>query len=282
MSKTKIEWVSQFDENGNIISQGYTFNPWWGCTKVSTGCENCYAEAFAKRLGFNVWGNNPRKFFTVGAWKKPLQWNAKARKNGQRARVFCGSMCDVFEDNDALGIPREDLWELIRNTSQLDWLLLTKRPENMIDMLPHEWVDDFAKGHYYKGMPDNVWLGVTAENQEMADKRIPELLKIPAKIRFLSCEPLLEKINLVGPALREYKPKIGGDWRRNEGKLIENGISWVIVGGESGPNKRPINLNWARSIRDQCQEATIPFFMKQVDKKRSIPEDLLIREFPNV
>lgn len=236
---SKIEWTD------------HTFNPWWGCVKVSPGCKNCYAEA--RQYGGDWWGaDKPRRFFGEKHWKQPLKWNADAEKKGVRYRVFCGSYCDVFEENDKLNFERGVLWNTIGQTKSLDWLLLTKRPENITSMVKGYWL--------HEGLPDNVWLGISVENQEMADKRIPELLKIPARVRFLSCEPLLEEVELP--------------------LYYFSNIDWVIVGGESGPKKRPFNPDWARSIREQCKYYGIPFFMKQIDKVQPIPDDLMIREFP--
>jgi len=174
-------------------------------------------------------------------------------------RVFCASMADVFEDRADLVEPRARLFELIDNTPFLDWLLLTKRPENLERFYPSEFL--------------NVWLGVTAENQEQADKRIPKLVQAPAAIKFVSCEPLLEKVDL---ELRGRNYGIGNEY-----------INWVIVGGESGPKARPFEWVWARDIRDQCKQVGVPFFMKQGggwpnkrEKLEDIPEDLQIREFP--
>jgi len=194
---------------------------------------------------------------------------------GRRPRVFCASLADWLDPE----VPIEwlaDLLDLIRCTPNLDWLLLTKRPENFAELVYEAadrstneelftWGTDWVRG----GAPENVWIGTSIENQKYADIRIPALLKIPAGVRFLSCEPLL------GPLDLAYTCFNGAD---SFGQMP--GISWCIVGGESGPNKRPINCDWARSIRDQCRVAGVPFFMKQVDKIRAIPEDLMIREFP--
>ena len=254
---SKIEWCD------------HTFNPWHGCTKVSPGCKNCYAEALTNRFaGKGFWGpEGERRFFGDKHWNEPLKWNRKAEKLGVRHKVFCGSMCDVFEDREDLIEPRTRLFNLINHTRQLDWLLLTKRPENILRMIERDAIGSFG---------DNVWLGTSVENQEQADIRIPELLKIPAKVRFLSCEPLLERVDIaqwVEPELQAF----GG-----KGTSIFPRINWIIVGGESGPRKRHFDPDWARDIRDQCKEAGVPFFMKQINKVDPIPSDLLVREFPNV
>lgn len=210
----------------------HTFNPWWGCTKISPGCAHCYADASAQWRGFQVWGKDaPRRFLSQRYWEEPLAWNAAAKREEQRRRVFCASMADVFEARPELDLQRSRLWELIAATPWLDWLLLTKRPENIGAMVP-----------WGASWPANVWLGTTIENAEYATKRIPELIKHPAAIRFLSAEPLLGPIAL--------SPWFGE-------------IDWVIVGGESGTAARPMQPPWARSLRDQCVQAGIPFFFKQ-------------------
>lgn len=172
--ETKIQWTD------------HTFNAWWGCTKVSAGCDHCYAEAFDHRLGGAHWGAGAaRKVFKDKHWSEPRRWNEAARKAGKRARVFCSSMADVF-DSEAPEGELTKLWELIRETPWLDWQLLTKRPHRIAQSLPADWGD---------GWP-NVWLGTTVENQEQAELRIPRLLAVAARVRFLSCEPLLGQVDL--------------------------------------------------------------------------------------
>ena len=248
---TKIQWCD------------HTFNPWRGCTKISAGCKNCYAETMSHRnpkvLG--VWGDNgTRAIAAESYWKLPLAWNREAKKANERRRVFCASLGDVFEDRPELIQPRERLRWLMFETPHLDWLLLTKRPE-----IAAKWYHDYL-------MPDNIWLGVSAENQECADQRIPILLSIPAAVRFVSYEPAIGSI----------------DWS------AWPSLDWVICGGESGPNSRPFDPAWARSLRYQCEASGVAFFMKQLgsspigdrlhDKKggdiSEWPEDLRIREFP--
>lgn len=234
---SKIEWTH------------HTFNPWWGCAKVSPACRYCYAETWAKRVGSQVWGKqSPRRFFTDKHWKEPLRWNEDALVSKERPRVFCASMADVFERRSDLEEPRWRLWKLIEQTSNLDWLLLTKRPQNVIPMTP--WGAEF---------PSNVWVGTTVENQTWAKKRIPFLVKIPARVRFLSCEPLLSAIDL--------KPFFGERGR---------GIDWVIAGGESGPHSRPMNPDWVRGLRNQCEENGIAFHFKQWG--HWVPEELLTEQ----
>ncbi|HWC59151.1 MAG TPA: phage Gp37/Gp68 family protein [Verrucomicrobiae bacterium] len=226
-------------KNSSIEWTHHTFNPWWGCAHVSLGCNNCYAEAWAKRVGENIWGTkSDRRFFTEKHWAEPLKWNADAAEDQIRKRVFCASMADVFELRDDLDPWRVRLWALIEKTSRLDWLLLTKRPQNISAMAP--WKDKW---------PNNVWIGTTVEDQVRANERLPILLKIPAKYRFLSCEPLLGAVDLA--AWTEAKPK----------EL--HPIDWVIAGGESGPQARAMLPGWACQLRDQCQKAKIPFHFKQ-------------------
>lgn len=248
--------------NSNIEWTHHTFNPWWGCVKVSPGCAHCYAETFSKRYGHNVWGvDAERRFFGDKHWNEPVKWNREAEKAGERRRVFCASMADVFEDRDDLVAPRIRLMSLIDDTPWLDWLLLTKRPENVKPFL-NDILDDFA-------FPSNVWLGTTVENQEQAEKRIPELLKVPAAVRFLSCEPLLGPVDL-----RQVKRIDRDGWHyfddvltgfnaTRQGGYYGNRVDWVIAGGESGPGARPMQLDWVRSLRDQCQDAGTAFHFKQ-------------------
>lgn len=219
-------------ENSKIEWTEHTFNPWWGCTKVSPACDNCYAEAWAKRTGYSVWGaKSNRRFLSEEYWNSPIKWNRNAEISGIRARVFCASMSDVFEWKSGLKSWRNKLWHLIEATPSLDWLLLTKRPHLIERLSP--WGNRW---------PENIWIGATIENQQFAEKRIKYLVKIPARVRFLSCEPLLGPIDL--------------------SKWI-NELQWVIAGGESGPGARPSDPNWIRSLRDQCHDASIAFHFKQ-------------------
>jgi protein gp37 len=225
---SKIEWTH------------HTFNPWWGCVKVSPGCKFCYAETWAKRVGQKVWGiNAPRRPLSDGYWKQPLAWNSEAEKAGTRARVFCASMADVFEDRRELDIHRDRLWKLIQATPMLDWLLLTKRPEKVARLAP-----------YGNDWPANVWLGTTAENQRWLEKRMAALSVIPAKVLFLSCEPLLGPLDFSSwsTAVNRRKPRM---------------VDWIIAGGESGHHARPMNPEWLSGIRDQCVEMGVRFHFKQ-------------------
>lgn len=229
-----------------------TYNPWWGCIEVSPACDNCYARTFAKRTGHAVWGaagETPRRFFADKHWDEPRKWNAKAEAEGRRWRVFCASMADVFERNDALNPHRERLWALIEETPWLDWLLLTKRPQEIARMVPPAWLESPRP---------NVWYGTTVENQHYADLRIPILLDVPAAVRFLSMEPLLGPVDLE-PYLPIHQ---AADGFRNAG-TYEAAIDWVITGGESGHGSRLADPDWYRSLRDQCVESGVAFHFKQ-------------------
>jgi protein gp37 len=232
--KTAIAWTH------------HTFNPWWGCEKVSPGCTHCYAETFSKRTGHGVWGKEaPRRFFGDKHWNEPLHWDEHARRAGERRRVFCASMADVLEDRRDLDAQRDRLWGLIQRTGYLDWLLLTKRPENVARLVP--WSQQTWPGH--------VWLGVTVEDQQRADERMPALAASPAYVRFLSCEPLLGPVDL-------ERPRCEDEARRGDACIDH--IDWVIAGGESGPRSRPCDVAWIRSLRDQCRDSRTAFFCKQL------------------
>lgn len=243
MQNSKIEWTD------------HTFNPWWGCQRVSPGCEHCYAETLAHRYNFKVWGpakTTNRRMMSENYWKQPARWNKAAEAAGTRPRVFCASMADVFEEHAEVEEARWRLWDLIEATPNLDWLLLTKRPENIIANTAR-WAKWGALGRW----PDNIWIGTSCEDQRRADERIPYLLKIPAKVRFLSCEPLLGPLDLTEHLeCQSY----------THGQVVPctcNLVDWVIVGGESGPGARPMHPDWAREIRDQCEATRTPFHFKQ-------------------
>lgn len=239
-------------ENSAIEWTTHTFNPWIGCTRVSPGCQHCYAETLmADRYGRVVWGPKGERSRTSDAnWKKPLAWNRAAEKAETVARVFCASLADVFDEHASI-LPewRAELFALIDATPWLDWQLLTKRPENVMGMLPdawHEW-----------GIPRNVWIGTSVEDQRRAGERIPALLKIPARVRFLSCEPLLAPVDL----RTVYRDAMD---EAHDVNCLNGGIGWVIVGGESGKGARPMNLEWARDIVRDCRNADVPVFVKQL------------------
>lgn len=247
---SKIEWTD------------HTFNPWWGCTRISDACDFCYAADLSKRWGFDVWDNSERR--KIKDWSKPLKWEKNAAKffeaNGRRQRVFSASMADIF-DNQVPEEWRAEFWELVRKCPSLDWQILTKRPMNIRKMLPDFW--DEIRG--------SIWLGTTVENQEAADRNIPHLLMIDSAYRFLSCEPLLGSIditNLVMPYSGDAAVPPGAMQQisaltKNEIFNINNQIDWVISGGESGPKARPTDPAWFYSIQEQCEKAGVPFFFKQ-------------------
>lgn len=318
MENSKIEWCA------------HTFNMWRGCTKVSAGCANCYAETQSKRnlAVLGVWGpKGTRVVAAESQWKEPLRWQREAAAAGVRARVFCASFADVFEDwradmtdakarpllrcaecgqwraagytchGEARTVPltmahvRRRLLRLIGDTPNLDWLLLTKRPENVLrlsrEALSPELAIEEAEAvepsvldccEFGEAFP-NVWLGTSVEDQQVADARIPHLLGVPARVRFLSCEPLLGPVDLrsqlenddVGfcnacgrtDLLDEVTGNCRhcGDPRVREGRTL---LSWVIVGGESGPRSRPMHREWADALVQQCRAAAVPVFVKQL------------------
>src|SRR5258708_4484151 len=239
--------------NSAIEWTTHTFNPWWGCTKVSPGCDNCYAERDSQRFSPGLWGlKADRRFFQEPHWQQLLRWDRAAAKAATRPRVFCASMADVFDNHPQVTLERARLWDYINMTPNLDWLLLTKRIGNVRSMYPVSWI---AKP------PKNVWLGISVINQVEADRDIPKLLEVPAHIRFLSCEPLLGEIDL-RPFRKGQCPSCAGDGDvldhdaigempadtalcdRNimmpcedcngTGDWPDNpGLDWVICGGES-------------------------------------------------
>ncbi len=209
----------------------HTFNPWMGCVKVSDGCKNCYAETLTKnRMGLSLWGANATRQVTKGPWAEALRWQRQAVEDGRPHRVFCASLCDVFEDHPTANETRPRVWSLIRSTPDLHWQMLTKRPENIRRMLPDDWSDGYL----------NVWLGTSVENMKVAG-RVDHLRDIPAVVRFISYEPALGSL----------------------ADLDIRGIDWVIYGGESGPGHRPEDKEWAREMHRKCSEFGVAFFHKQ-------------------
>lgn len=274
-ANTKIEWAT------------HTFNPWEGCTKVGPGCDHCYAEnrnaRFAGGTSVNWGAGSPRRRTSKSNWQKPITWNSNHeaffKEHGHRQRVFCASLADIF-DNKADPAWREELWVLIRETPHLDWLLLTKRVGNVPAMLPTDWGTGYP----------NVWLGISVINQEEADRDIEKLLAVPTAKRFLSMEPLLGHVDIsryldptgvhcidVCPDARYVKDGEIETYKDGNETVplcphcgesatwtgYDDGIDWVIVGGESGPNARPMHPDWACSLRDQCEAASVPFMFKQ-------------------
>jgi protein gp37 len=252
MEYTKIEWSH------------HTFNPWGGCDRVSEGCANCYAAILAERFPdlHGTWGpDGDRIVHGDDYWQQPLKWDRSARRDGQRHRVFCASMADIFEDRPDLVEPRARLFTLIDQTPHLDWLLLTKRPQNILQM----WPDSRRRA--------NVWLGTSTENQSRLDERWPSLqaCRHLSPVLYLSLEPLL------GPV------------------ILPVGIDWAIIGGESGAKARPFDPDWVRNFLRQCSTLGIPPFVKQLGRNpvglhRTAhngtspdlwPEDIRVRHFPH-
>lgn len=226
--KTEISWTH------------HTFNPWWGCVKVSPGCDHCYAESDAKRYGHQVWGKDaPRRFFTDKHWNQPCLWNKHAELTGERERVFCASMADIGEVNSVLNDERNRLWRLIRESLFIDWQLLTKRPASLVNQLPDDWGN---------GWPQ-VWLGTTVESNGYR-WRIDDILKAPAAVHWLSIEPQIGPVDL-----REYFERY---------QEPRHTIDWVIVGGESGGQARVFDLAWARDVIAVCKEYGVAVFNKQL------------------
>lgn len=231
---SKIEWTRS------------TFNPWWGCVEVSEACDHCYARTLAKSYGHSVWGDDaPRRRMSESYWQCPLKWNRKAEETGEFWPVFCASMADVFETNrsEVIQESRPRLFRLIEDTPNLTWLLLTKRPQNMVRYAPESWKS---------GWPQNVWALTTLEHQKHI-ARVTRLLEVPAVVRGLSAEPLFSALDLSGML---------GPWK----------VNWVITGGESGIHARPGHPEWYRSLQRQCREAGIAFHFKQWGEWVSVSE----------
>lgn len=256
MAETSIAWCD------------YTFNPWWGCTEVSPACDNCYARVFSHRLGLELWGNEaPRRFFSDAHWNQPRAWNRRAERDGIRYRVFAASMADVLERGTGpnrldMAAARRRLWSLIEECPALDWLLLSKRWENL-DLVPATWLARW---------PAHVWAGATGEDQRHLEFRSRRLREAPAGVRFLSIEPMLGPVDLTACA-----------W-----------ADWAIFGGESGARARGTDVEWIRAGVLQCRALDIAPFVKQIgsrplnggtvagkgDDMAEWPPDLRVREFP--
>lgn len=259
MQNSKIEWTH------------HTANPWIGCTKVATGCDNCYAEAFAKSKFKNTWGNSNSRKQTKNFLKNLNLWQRKAAAQGVNQRVFVGSMCDIFEkpmpvrnhlENEMpyyTDTIRDEFFNCIDLWPNLLFLLLTKRPSNINKYTPKKWKAD---------PPENVMFGASVSNQYDAKTVFWHLSKVRGK-RFVSIEPMTGSVDL----FTRLKDKPHGDYFMRH-------TDWVIVGGESGHNRRPFHTDWARILRDQCAQVRKPFFFKQWDKIKEIPDDLKVRQFP--
>ncbi len=269
--------------NSKIAWTHHTQNFWLGCNKVSEACRFCYAEKFVNRYHKNMWGINADRHVTTSTWNKPKAWDNKAKKEGVRYRVFVNSLSDFFEDNELVKDARERAWNIIRECKNIDWLLLTKRPQNIQKFLPEDWGSGW----------DNVWLGTSvACKKDVVFAKI--LTGIPAKVRWLSMEPLIEEVDVSA-----YLPN----------------LHWVVVGGESGFKKdaRSFDLQWAKNLRLICEQNNVKFFMKQLgvspittyknkitmmlepikytgmvsgddkgDQLESFPEELRVRDFPTI
>lgn len=267
---TLIEWTH------------HTFNGWEGCQKVGPGCDHCYAETRDARFGGGHWGPHAARRRTgLRNWNQPRKWDREAAALGERHRVFCSSLSDVM-DTHASVLPewRRDLAALIRATPNLDWLLLTKRVGN---------AERILREMFPEGVPANLWLGATIVNQEEANRDIPKLLRVKGElgisIVFLSMEPLLGPVDLrnldrlIAPGLGENIDALtgetaqqssifGGTYLRHEEadpdeETFGPKVDWVIVGGESGPEARPMQIGWVRAIRDQCVATHTPYLFKQ-------------------
>lgn len=292
-------------ENSKIEWCDHTVNLWWGCTPVHEGCDNCYAEVLSNRWKKAKWGNDhPR--VEINNWENHLmKYQRQAEKENKTFRIFINSMSDIFErPMPVVNSKGESFSELYMGTEDacttdrirrrlfnyvmpltpnLIYLLLTKRPSNINKYIPGMW---------RAFPPKNVIFGTSVVNQETADKLIPQLLMVNGK-KFLSIEPQLDRVDLHSMYIEcdlcngSKSVPVDGGGKPCE-KCIEPyqgvvpGIDWVIVGGESGPKRRPYNKDWARSLRDECKRARVPFFMKQIDKVIPVPETLMIREFPKI
>lgn len=263
MKPHKIAWTEK------------TWNPVTGCNKISAGCKNCYAEGIANRF----WKD--RKFTDVQCHperlNQPLSWK-------KPSMIFVNSMSDLFHEK----VPFEfvdRVWETMFASERHTYQILTKRPARMLEYFQYSLElckRNSGKEDIYEIPLPNVWLGVSIENQKAADERIPLLLQTPAAIRFLSIEPMLEEINLESYLC----PKVIG-YSENNNTTTEAEISWIILGSESGSKRRPCKIEWVESIVEQCKQANVPVFVKQISIKNEVvkdinlfPENLRIREYP--
>lgn len=250
---TKIEWCH------------HTSNLWWGCVRINAGCDHCYAEILSNRFGDDVWGNDKPRKEIKSVWNDLVKYQKLAKEKNEIHRVFVGSMMDIFEKPmpliDSKGKPNTNAntgnyrFQLFHQIDRGDYpnlmfLFLTKRPSNINKMIFESWKES---------PPTNVMFGTSPVNQETFKTLVTQLKEVKGK-RFLSIEPQLSKIEL--------------------GNMT--GIDWIIQGGESGHHKRPFNIEWARSMRDECNKLGVPYFFKQIDKIQPIPNDLKIQQFPKI
>lgn len=281
---SKIEWCHD------------TRSIWHGCDEIENnpGCDHCYAKALSHRWGYDIWGHDKPRREIANVWDGIMASQKLAVNNSEIRRVFVGSMMDIFEKpmplidskkNSVEGKTTGDLRnkffnEIVPQCPNLLFLLLTKRPTNMMKYMPEAWKNK---------MPNNIMIGTSISTQKNVDEILPAFSNLKCNT-FLSIEPLIEEVTI-----KEYlwrKPyacdECGTGGIHMDKPCMHpdccHKINWVIVGGESGPNRRPFNLQWARTLRDECAEANVPFFFKQIDKVRDkkdgIPEDLMVREFP--
>ena len=273
-------------QNSNIEWCDHTVNLWWGCSKVHTGCKNCYAETLSNRFNDNLWGEKGKRKMIKSAFKDLNKYQDRASKEGKKTKIFMGSMMDIFEDPKPLfngkgekvtvptknggyecntDIQRAQLFSLI-DLGQYDnlvFLFLTKRPKNISKYIPDNWKSN---------PPENVWFGMSISDQKtMTDTFTDFIIHSPYSCnRFLSVEPQVGHITFKDHLIE----------KKELGEVFLNPIHWIIQGGESGAKKRPFDLSWAYSMKKECESYGIPYFFKQIDKVQPIPEDLTIREFP--
>jgi len=248
-------------ENSKISWCDNTANLWWGCSKVHTGCKNCYAERLSKRFGDDIWGENAQRKRIKSAFPDLDRYQKQAEKQNKKLKIFCGSMMDIFEDNKPLNNPtelfpdtasiRKELFFKIWNCNydNLIFLFLTKRPQNISEYAPMSWL---------MKPPENVWFGTSISDQETAFQYVNSLNAYHRNNLFLSIEPQIGPIDHINL----------------------DGIDWVIQGGESGPKKRPFKIEWAETMKEICAQQETPYFFKQIDKVKPIPDHLMVREFP--
>lgn len=262
-------------ENTKVPWAHHSFNPWWGCTQTKySGCANCYAKKYAEGKGYDIWGKGKeRRYFPKSHFQQLLRWQKMAKAAGEHHRIFMGSMCDVF-DAEVSNYWRNLLWQYFDVTPNLIKMLTTKRPENILEMYPKEWLSNPRK---------DVWFLFSVSDQESANEIMPLAAKIPALIRGISYEPAVGAINFA-PLVEVHS---GG-----------NNFHWFIIGGESAGG-RPFELGWAYDTELFCRHINAAFYMKQlgsdlackmkvddIDPKGEmldhLPENLRIREFPKI
>lgn len=294
--QTKIEWCDS------------TANLWRGCTKVSDGCDHCYAENMfgteGTRFKNTEWGPKGQRIRIKQGWNDIRKWDARAKKNGgidpdlgRRRRVFINSLSDIFDIHTSIGAMHHEFWQLVRECKNLIFILVTKRPINFRKLIPHFWNEICGR----------ICILLSVEDQQNAGTRLRHMYESltyiqPPAVLGLSYEPALEPIDLtwievrrVGSAaiiidaLRGRARREGDDWEWSAGQAVEMPnmptmkllpVSWIIMGGESGRHYRPMDLDWAADTRDAVARAGGAFFFKQVAGKGDIPHHLMVREFP--